>query len=409
MASSVGKLRLAKKKIQNPLNYFGGALNVYETLINESVGCGFVKDGGAESRALPEDLCEVTEKHPELTYDMPSGRALVPRELYPVQFNKKGKKDQWVEFAATHKQHYAKNCSVSDWVLFLKQTKTAISVKLNSKAKYHVVSRAQARDIKYKGRRVETPFELRKRFSQEDLSLKECFHFCEVYIGTTDDERILCQVELEVLEECNFWYDKQRNGSNWSKDGEGYRIKTSFPISHFRKVVNNNHTKEIQREGKKNGLKLTITKVGGACTPRRKGMFDATNIVGWNGEKHKTWKKKLKKAEEQNKSFNDVSDDDESEAPQKKAEEQNKSLNDVSVDDKSVASPVRPAADIASNREPTSDGSRSHSDTSTEDDSVADLAEDESPRSTPQVRRAHAAPALLPLSLTHQLCLLDTE
>jgi hypothetical protein len=268
----------------NPLEYKGGALVYYKSLIEESRKPENAQEDKkvASLHKAPGPKAKVISQPFEMVYQAPVGRAVVPRTLYPTSNNKRA---EYLKIATKILSHKSTQSDLDNLVEFMRQTKKGITKKINSKIRFHFVEQLKKEGVEYQNQPVGDVKAACEAFRHE-LTEDLCLKLLRVFWGSVEDPDIIFRMEYAVLAECNLWYSNAKDDLSCTKKT---RV-VGFVKSHIANQIRMNFRKRFQRNIG-HGVTLRVTQPGGRHKRRKKGEFGRSEIHGWNAPKHKEWKK----------------------------------------------------------------------------------------------------------------------
>jgi hypothetical protein len=272
------------RDVFNPLEYKGKALVYYKSLIEES--CKREKSAQEDKKVAslhkaPEPKAKVISQPFEMVYQVPVGRAVVPRTLYPTSNDKE---TEYLKIATKILSHKSTQSDLENLVEFMQQTKKGITKKINSKIRFHFVEQLKKEGIEYQNQPVSDVKGACDAFRNE-LTEDLCLKLLRVFWGSVEDNDIIFRMEYAVLAECNLWYSNAKDDLSCTND----KRVVGFVKSHIGNQIRMNFRKRFQRE-LGHGVTLKVTQPGGRHKRRKKGEFGRSEIHGWNAPKHKEWK-----------------------------------------------------------------------------------------------------------------------
>lgn len=285
--------------IINPLGYTEGALRFYIILLDAEKKAGESEKGNEKEvpkHAAPDtNTTELTQPF-EMVYQKPENRVSVPKNLYPTS---DGKEEKFKIIATKMLPHNRSDDNFHDCIEFLKQTKTAITKKINSKISYHFMSEIHKEEVYYQGKPAADIKAVVMAFRHE-LTEELCFKLLRVYWGSVETNQFMDKLEYEILSESNLWYCTKEGDLNCCPKSKKRLI--GFVRSHIANQIRSNFRKRFQRDtplkAKLNsttetwhGVKLCVSTKGGRAKRRVKGVFDRKCLVGWNSCQHLEWMK----------------------------------------------------------------------------------------------------------------------
>lgn len=278
-----------------PLGYTGVALGIYQKLVNVH----YSKEEDAKVIiAPPPDSLSSKIPHPfEDHYIRPHGTIALPRKFYP--FQKDDEKDYRL-VACKLVPHNAREEDIRNYVEFMKQTKNALTKKINSKIKFHFMEELKKEGVEYKGKPVTCVLDVYRAF-KEELSMPLCIKILKVFWGSVETDDFMNKFEYVLMWECGLWYGTDKDDLATTTGGKNF---IGFVRSHAANQIRNNYRKNFQRDNSGHGVTLRISAKGGRTGRRRiKGVFDADNIQGWDEPKHLVWQQTKKRTNDGAKAF----------------------------------------------------------------------------------------------------------
>ncbi len=286
-------------EITNPLAYTDGALRFYKILLDAEKKAGESEKGNEKEvpkHAAPDtNTTELTQPF-EMVYQKPDNRVSVPKNLYPTT---DGKEEKFEIIATKMLPHNRSDNNFHDCIEFLKQTKTAVTKKINSKISYHFMSEIQKEEVCYQGKPA-TDIKAVVMAFRHELTEELCFKLLRVYWGSVETNQFMDKLEYEILSESNLWYCTKEGDLNCCPKSKKRLI--GFVRSHIANQIRSNFRKRFQRDtpskAKLNsttetwhGVKLCVSTKGGRSKRRVKGVFDRNCLVGWLSCQHLDWMK----------------------------------------------------------------------------------------------------------------------